>query len=278
MRKTGSEGREEEAKTFVLEGSLLSEKLSWPKGQYPLHYHDHYELELVLNGSGSEVFDGQEFLLSRGSLALLRPLDSHAYRSEGISIQHIKVKEEVLPAWIRERIHALPNPIVLSLKEEDISLFSSLMDLAEKELKGKQPHYLENAYLLSELLFTYYFRNLGEGEEQGENLASEVMHYLQEGKRYATKVSLDEIASALGYSKFYVSSSFHRLTGMTIQDYIASLRIERAKKMLYEGDESMEEVASSCGFSSSSSFFTQFKKRVGNSPLQFRKEARQRSR
>lgn len=59
---------------------------------------------------------------------------------------------------------------------------------------------------------------------------------------------------------------------MTVLDYLAHVRVEKACGMLLEGGMSVTETAMQCGFSSSSYFSSVFKKIIGTTPLKFRSE------
>ena len=65
---------------------------------------------------------------------------------------------------------------------------------------------------------------------------------------------------------------FHKQYGMTIQEFIITLRIEYAKKQIIETNSSMTEIIMECGFTSTSNFYSKFVKYVGCSPLQFKKK------
>ena len=255
------------------EGEVISETNYMVPGSYPTHYHDHFELEIVLSGDGQQVFNGQAFPLNKGDVYVCRPLDAHQIDSNGITIRNVKIKESAMQQWILKRLYAYKNPIVYHLNEEQFNFFLYFFDLVQSELKEKAPNVLETTSLLCELIYTYFFR-LGEEDENGEsdNAISKVMFFLQHDNRFIQKVTLQEIADYVGYSKFYTSTMFHKIYGITIQQYIVNLRIEYAKKLINKTDLSITEIALECGFSSSSNFYSQFTKLIGVSPLQYKKQ------
>ena len=87
---------------------------------------------------------------------------------------------------------------------------------------------------------------------------------------YMEKISLDDIAEASGYSKFYFSRQFTRHLGYTPWEYLTSLRIRRAMKLLTETKESIEAISESCGFQSASHFINSFKHSTEMTPSKFR--------
>jgi AraC-like DNA-binding protein len=259
---------------FTLKRDIVSEFVPAVPGDYPLHYHDHFEMEMVTEGHGSVFFNGQTFPLNVKDICLLRPLDYHKNHCDtNMMFEHVKVRENVLPKWILNRIHFFKNPVIYHLSDKDFATFSTLFGLLADEFSSSHGNSAEASTILCELIFTYFFR-LDPSQSYGanENFIMKVTYFLQHNNRFTEKVSLDEIAEYTGYSKYYTSSMFHKLYGSTIQDYIVSLRIEYAKKLIIQTDYSMTEIIMESGFPSTSNFYQKFTKLVGCSPLQFKKK------
>jgi len=64
------------------------------------------------------------------------------------------------------------------------------------------------------------------------------------------------------------------LTGCTPMEYLARLRIERAKTLLRESDAKIIGIAFECGFGSSQYFANVFRRAVGSSPTEYRRRHR----
>ena len=52
-------------------------------GFTPLHKHDWYHLNYVISGEGILIFNGEEHLLTRGSVAYVPPMTEHQFRNTG---------------------------------------------------------------------------------------------------------------------------------------------------------------------------------------------------
>ena len=73
------------------------------------------------------------------------------------------------------------------------------------------------------------------------------------------KISLLELAEVAGYSPFYFSKLFKRLTSMTFSEYRTLIRVQKVIKALNEDKESnLTAVALACGFNSTSAFYRAF--------------------
>ena len=256
---------------FDISEDIRCSRSFWEKGEYPLHYHDFFELELVVDGKGSQIFNDEYFPLQKQDLYLLRPTDSHKISSENISIRNINFNLNILPKWIFQKLHSFKNPVVFHLSDEEFKKFNQLFDLLEDENKFVNSE-INIKLNVIEIIFANFVRLADNNPSlYGDNITSKVAYYIRKKNRFTQKITLSELADYAGYSKYYISSVFHKQYGMTIQDFIILQRIEYAKKLILETDLSIFEIIIECGFVSSSNFYSKFEKYVGCSPLQFRK-------
>ena len=82
---------------------------------------------------------------------------------------------------------------------------------------------------------------------------------------------LATVAKAVNTSTFYFCKLFKRTTGLTFTDYLARVRIEKAKTQLLDHNRRVSEVAHDVGFQSLTHFNRVFKKIVGRSPTSYRR-------
>lgn len=95
--------------------------------------------------------------------------------------------------------------------------------------------------------------------------------YITENYETAT---LEAVARYCGLSYNHFSASFKRIIGRSFTDYLDLIRINEAERLLLSTDNSVTDIAFSCGFSSSSHFISRFKSQKGITPGQFRKKIR----
>jgi AraC-like DNA-binding protein len=72
------------------------------------------------------------------------------------------------------------------------------------------------------------------------------------------------------YEYSYVSNLFSKETGLTIQQYIILLKVERAKELIMYDDLNLKEISYSLHYSSVPHFCSQFKKVTGMTPSYFK--------
>jgi AraC-like DNA-binding protein/ligand-binding sensor protein len=83
-------------------------------------------------------------------------------------------------------------------------------------------------------------------------------------------VSLGQVAELVKVSANYFSELFHKTTGIRFVDYVARVRVEKAKNMLLDPRARISEVAYAVGFQSLSQFNRAFRKFAGVAPIEFR--------
>ncbi|MGH9939715.1 MAG: helix-turn-helix domain-containing protein, partial [Blastocatellia bacterium] len=87
------------------------------------------------------------------------------------------------------------------------------------------------------------------------------------------ELNLAEIAGAAYLSEFHFARLFKKITGATPHAYLASLRIERARRLLAETDLPITEVGAQVGYTSQSHFTKVFREATGLTPRAFRNAA-----
>ncbi|MFD2656555.1 bifunctional transcriptional activator/DNA repair enzyme AdaA [Gracilibacillus thailandensis] len=87
---------------------------------------------------------------------------------------------------------------------------------------------------------------------------------------YDEKMSLHEIASRIGVSRFHLNRIFKEKTGCTPRIYLEKVRVKKAKELLLTTAFNNTEIGYQVGFQSMSSFYHAFKRNTGLSPSQFR--------
>ena len=101
-------------------------------------------------------------------------------------------------------------------------------------------------------------------------LLLEIAQYMQ--THYKEKLSLKELGQVFHMSPKYFSVFFQKHFSRNLTDYLTSIRIEAAKKLLVESDADMELISQQAGFSSSSYFIRIFREYLGLTPGQYRKK------
>jgi AraC-like DNA-binding protein len=89
-------------------------------------------------------------------------------------------------------------------------------------------------------------------------------------ERFASELSLRDIAQSVNMSAFYFCKTFKKTTGMTFTDYLARVRVEKVKNLLLNPNKRVSEAAYEAGFQSLSQFNRVFRRIAGESPTVYR--------
>ena len=89
-------------------------------------------------------------------------------------------------------------------------------------------------------------------------------------------LTIQDLATAVGSNRTYVSNCINRCTGYSFSQYVARYRVEHAQQILrdpkYPSDhEAITDAIALSGFSSDQTFYRVFKEVTGQTPAQFRK-------
>lgn len=87
---------------------------------------------------------------------------------------------------------------------------------------------------------------------------------------YREKIYLDDIAGTLGISSSYLSRLFKRETGVSLQDFINDVRVEKAANLLIYSEETLPGIAGYVNFPSQSYFGKIFKQKMQMTPKKYR--------
>lgn len=102
----------------------------------------------------------------------------------------------------------------------------------------------------------------------------DVFKKLEDEKFYLdTEVNIDWISSKLGTNRHYVSDYLNRFKHVSFYEYVNTLRLIYAERLLKEGKEKLADIAFICGFNSDHTFRRLFKEKYGCTPLQYQKNA-----
>lgn len=90
-------------------------------------------------------------------------------------------------------------------------------------------------------------------------------------QRYQEPIQMPDLVRHLGFSRARMFQLFKAGLGLTPNDYLQRVRIEKAQDLLKQSDRSITEVAMATGFNSSQYFSTVFRRYTGHAPADYRR-------
>lgn len=113
---------------------------------------------------------------------------------------------------------------------------------------------------------------MNEWNRQIQQIVLEIDRCIKNGESDA--LTLRALAQKLGYSEYYTSRCFRKISGMTLKEYLHLRKLAFALKQLRDTQRSILEIALEYGFSSGEAFSRAFKATYGQTPREYRKEPR----
>lgn len=145
-------------------------------------------------------------------------------------------------------------------------------DLKRREIWGKIQH-TKDIFQMRKVL-TIELKTMMEKLKQSKEMRSVrpirvAIDYIE--NHYASKLSLDDIARLVDLNPVYFSTLFKKETGVNFSVYLAKIRMEHAKKILVETNDTISAIGMQVGYEDQKYFSQAFKKIVGIKPVAYRK-------
>ncbi|WP_178106723.1 AraC family transcriptional regulator [Pseudomonas mangiferae] len=238
---------------------------------FPKHTHDEYVISANLSGSESVWLDGREFEVRPGEVTAYNPnaLQASSYSCQRTPLEFISLY--LSPDLMRDiatqgGLISGHHPELRRPLQRDPRLSQLIVEMEQLGRHGQHD-------ALDALLHELVARLLGDGRDDEplpdatpgprDLLLTDYLH-----EHLSRQVSLDELASISGVSKYHLLRAFRAQTGLTPCKYHMQLRLLEAKRRLRAGQD-IQDVVYDLGFYDQSHFSNAFRKCVGASPRRF---------
>jgi AraC-like DNA-binding protein len=159
--------------------------------------------------------------------------------------------------------------MIVKSELEKLGLHATVVELGEVEISEKLSAKKQDELKIALLEFGLELMEDKKSMliEKVKNIIVEMIHYTDEPPTFNFSHYLSE---KLGYDYNYLSNLFSEVKGTTIEHYIISHKIERAKELLIYNELTLTEIADKLHYSSVSHLSNQFKKITGLTPSFFK--------
>lgn len=253
---------------------------------FPLHYHEEFELNFVQNGKAARRVIGDHMEdISELELVLIGPNLQHTW------YPHLCTSKEIKEITIQFHRDLFDEKF---LHRNQMSLIRTML---ENSLRGilfsKQTikEVMPRLYMLTqkqgfdsvlELLSILDFLSTSKNQKLLSNTSfstkeilsyssrrvEKIMQYLN--KNFDADISLKDAAKIAGMTEVSLSRFFKVRTGQSFIDTLNDVRLGNASRMLIDTTQSIGEIAYKCGFNNMSNFNRVFKRKKLCTPKQFR--------
>lgn len=251
------------------------------------HVHRALELGLTLEGSGQVRVGGRSFPIARGSLFFFNanePHEIYASSQAGIRIAYLQVATSFCYEYVSSfrNLELLQNDLTAFLPRSQQQELVALMVRAMMDYMTpvSDVHGLRCicsiCQLYAKLLSYVPYRQMEENAYLSKNKKmarlNRITEYIDEN--YAERITLEDLAKKEEVSVTYLSHFIRANLNMTFQEYISSVRFERALKLLRSSSMCLTDVSVVCGFSDVKYLTRMLESHFGMNAVQCREKLR----
>jgi AraC-like DNA-binding protein len=255
------------------------------KFDFPLHYHEEYELNLILNAKGAKrVVGGHIEVIDDLELVLIGPNLYHTW------FTHQCQCDEITEVTIQFHKDLFDEKF---LKRNQLSFVKSMLEHSQRgilfppetvqALKGRLlsldkktgfDSVLELFSILHDLSISRNIRTLSDPSFTNEKFyynsrrIEKVFEFMNDN--YNKQVSLAEVSRIANMPEASFSRFIKKRTGKTFIDSLNEIRLGHASRMLIDTTNTVAEIAYKCGFNNISNFNRIFKRKKFCIPKEFR--------
>ena len=228
------------------------------------HIHEHTEIVYVVSGTLTIFIDGKERKIPAGHLFFIFPNEIHRYtRRTGCKLWFSVFSNDFISAFFRTHPDMKPQNPLLEL-QDNRALIDALIATDPKDITRV------SGLLL--LLFGLLEKNtvFVQTAPAKDDLYNAVLGYIY--RNFKNDITLADMAKELGYHEKYLSHALHSLTKKNFRSFLATYRVNHAKKLLRTTKMPIAEIALESGFSAINTFNRVFKEVTEKTPSEYRKK------
>lgn len=252
------------------------------KFDYPIHCHPEYEINLVMNTSGTRVVGDDEEAFGELDLVMTGPFVPHVWKSELVTnhVITIQFSSDLLSFQMINKRLFMPIKQLLIDSMQGLCFYGPEAEHIRNEIveiTRMQGFQTATKFLnILNLLAYAPRRKLVSNMYESENLVNssksrritKACKYIEEN--ISGKISLSDVAMLVNMSESAFSHFFKKKTGISFITYVNNLRVAKACDLLASTSLSASEICYDCGFNNKSNFIRIFTKRKNMTPIEYR--------
>lgn len=256
-----------------------------------MHSHEFYEINIVTEGKGTHYIENNSFPIKTGDFFIIPPNIKHGYsETSGLNIFHIILSDKFFLRFqnelraiggytllfnIEPKLRANNNlKIFPNISSGDFMFFnaelSKLHKLNKAEILNETEKSIKTLNLICELSSIVTSKDFTSAAHSFVDIQqiTKVLSYID--NNYNTKITLSDLCKLSNMSRSSLLNQFNATCSCSPSEYILSVRIENARKLLEDSSMSIATIAQECGFFDSSHFTKCFNQKMGVLPKTYR--------
>ncbi|MBQ7956495.1 MAG: helix-turn-helix domain-containing protein [Clostridia bacterium] len=253
------------AKSKFIENGYLSAVKKNENTFVETHFHDFYELEFIISGSGTYTVDGTEYAIEAGALFFLTPFNYHCVDIRDAQLYNVMFSSNICNHTFLQEL-TKNAPVFLQTDGKTKLCFEVLLD----ELCDN----IDDNDLSTVLLDTVIARLK---KEVANDIRNKTLSAINKAELYILNnfrngITLNDVAKELALTPTYFSRLFKEEKGINFKTYLNNMRFEYARKLLVHSEMTVMQICSESGFNDYPNFIRRFRQYTGFYPAQYRKE------
>jgi AraC-like DNA-binding protein len=243
--------------------------------------HDYYLIHTVIDGKGVFESGSHSHVCVKGDTFVIFPGSLFSYqadRAQPWTYVWVGLKGEAVQQLLQE-VGVTPDKPLIHLDNliEIHNLYEHIRFSFQRSAYPRLES-LEASGWLRLLVHKFGIANISSLSAQSITLPDVIDRQIDQAIRWITlrfhqQISIDHMASSLGYHRAHLSKVFKQKIGMSPKQYLLKVRMDKAKELL-GGTLTIDQVSSSVGFNDALYFSKQFRKWSGMSPSEYRNHLR----
>ena len=247
-----------------IKNDIISASFKEVKKGGSYHGHEFWEIEFIVDGSGSYEIDGAVYPMKKNTLFITNPSNIHSIRCADAKLINVMFLREASENLFDYYFLLKKEPVMTFDEETGAFLGTLFFEIAKAS--ETSPDY---AMRLLDCIFFKIYQNSLDKKEQSLSYISSAITYIY--THFNQKLSLQGVAHNVGLSEAYFSDLFKKETGVNFKEYLDEIRFSYAKKLLRYTTFEIKEIHTRSGFSDYANFSRRFKKKYGMTPTEVRK-------
>lgn len=252
------------------------------KFDYPIHCHPEYEINVVMDTSGTRVVGDSEEEFGELDIVMTGPFLPHVWKSDKKTnhVITIQFSGDLLNYQIINKRLFMPIKQLLIDSMQGLCFFGpDAATIRDEVIELTQMQGFQTATKFLNILnfmASAARRKLLTDYHESEMLASttksrrisKACKYIEDN--ISKKITLSEVAELVNMSDSAFSHFFKKKTGISFITYVNNLRVSKACDLLINTSLSASEICYDCGFNNKSNFIRIFTKRKKMTPIEYR--------
>lgn len=228
------------------------------------HFHDFFELEYMIDGTGNYLVDGISYPIQPNMVFLMSPASFHSLQNCSAEIINVMFPYELCDAATLFQLYTLRSNTIRISEEDHILVEKLLMEIVAALQRRDSDYAIQ---FLRSLLYKLTTLTPEPKKQVATHIQNAIIYILE---NFRSNITLQSTAEHVGLVPAYLSTLFVQETGIHFKTYLDNLRFDYARNLLSSTDMNITEVCVQSGFTDYTNFTRRFRQKYNTTPKNYR--------